>query len=125
MDFAFKKAHYATFNSLFQKEILQIALKCEEINEISLDFIDEIERLDFLQKEELVETGRKKLEEIFKANMVYFLVCHQLWQKFGPEFNFSEINTLKFAIIFKTNKSKPLLKKIGKLLLLQAKVTVL
>ena len=57
--------------------------------------------------------------------MVYFLVCHQLWQKFGPEFNFLEINTLKFAIIFETNKSKSLSKEIEKLLLLQAKVTVL
>ena len=125
MDFVLKKAHHAAFNSLFQKETLQIALKCEEINEMSLDFIDELEQLDFLQKEELAEYERKKLEKIFKANMVYFLVCHQLWQKFGPEFNFLEINTLKFAIIFETNKSKYLIKEIEKLLLLQAKVTVL
>ena len=32
MDFVLKKAHHAAFNSLFQKETLQIALKCEEIN---------------------------------------------------------------------------------------------
>ena len=92
---------------------------------MSLDFNDELEQLTFLQKEELAEYERKKLEKIFKANMVYFLVCHQLWQKFGPEFNFLEINTLKFAIIFETNKSKYLIKEIEKLLLLQAKVTVL
>ena len=125
MDFVLKKAHHAAFNSLFRKETLQIALKCEEINEMSLDFIDELEQLDFLQKEEeSADSKRKKLEEIFK-DMVYFLVCHQLWQKFGPEFNFLEINTLKFAIIFETNKSKYLIKEIEKLLLLQAKVTVL
>ena len=59
MDFVFKKAYYAAFNSLFRKEILQIALKCEEINEMSLDFIDELEQLHFLLKEELAESERK------------------------------------------------------------------
>ena len=126
MDFILKKARYASFNTLFRKEILQIALKCEEINEMSLDFIDELEQLDFLQKEEeLAENEIKKLEEIFKANMVGFLICEQLWQKFGAEFNFLDTHTLKFAIIFETNKSKSLLKEIEKLLFLQAKVTVL
>ena len=39
---------------------------------MSLDFIDELEQLDFLQKEEeSAENKRKKLEEIFKANMVF------------------------------------------------------
>ena len=86
MDFILKKARYASFNTLFRKEILQIALKCEEINEMSLDFIDELEQLDFLQKEEeLAENEIKKLEEIFKANMVGFLICEQLWQKFGGQ----------------------------------------
>ena len=124
MDFVLKKAYYATFNSLFRKEVLQIARKCEEINEMSLEFIEELEDFD-LEKEELAENGRKKLEEIFKANMVHFLICHQLWQKFGLEFNFLEIKTLKFAIIFETNKSKSLIKEIEKLLFLNAKVTVL
>ena len=117
MDFVLKKAHHAAFNSLFRKETLQIALKCEEINEMSLDFIDELEQLDFLQKEEeSAENKRKKLEEIFKANMVGFLICEQLWQKFGEEFNFLDTHTLKFAIIFETKKSKSLLKEIEKLI---------
>ena len=68
---------------------------------MSLDFIIKLGQLDFLQKEELAENERKKLEEIFKEHMVYFLVCHQLWQKFGPEFKFLEMNTLKYAIILK------------------------
>ena len=117
MDFILKKAHYASFNTLFRKEILQIALKCEDINEMSLDFIDELEQLDFLQKEEeLAENEIKKLEEIFKANMVGFLICEQLWQRFGEEFNFLDTHTLKFAIIFETKKSKSLLKEIEKLI---------
>ena len=126
MDFVLRKVRYASYNSLFQKESLQIALKFEEINEMSLDFIIKLEQLDFLQKEEeLAENERKQLEEIFKAHKLYFLVCHLLWQKFGPKFNVLEINTLKYAIIFETNKSKSLLKEIEKLVFLQAKVTVL
>ena len=126
MDFVLRKVHYASYNSLFRKESLQIALKCEEINEMCLDFIINLEQLHFLQKEEeLAENERKQLEEIFKAHKLYFLVCHLLWQKFGPKFNVLEINTLKYAIIFETNKSKSLLKEIEKLVFLQAKVRVL
>ena len=65
------------------------------------------------------------LEQVYKANIKQFLICHQLWQKFGTEFKFLEIVTMKFAIIFEINKTKSYIKEIKKLEILQAKVTVI
>ena len=52
------------------------------------------------------------LEQVYKANIKQFLICHQLWQKFGTEFKFLEIVTMKFAIIFDINKAKIFIKEI-------------
>ena len=54
-----------------------------------------------------------------------FLVCYQLWKKFGHEFFYLENHTMKFSIYFERNKAKTLLSEIKKLLLAEAKVTVL
>ena len=48
------------------------------------------------------------LEQTYKENVKSFLICHQLWQKFGNEFNFLDLVTMKFAIIFEVNKQKAL-----------------
>ena len=94
-------------------------MKCLYILSMSSDII-------FHDKEaELGENERKILEEVYKNNLVHFLICHQLWQKFGSEFNFLEITTMKYAIVFETNKSNSLMKEIEKLTFLNAKVTVL
>ena len=50
---------------------------------------------------------------------------HQLWQKFGNEFDYLDVVTQKFAIIFEMNKAKSFIKEIKKLELLNAKVRVI
>lgn len=85
-----------------------------------------MEQLDFLIKEDqLAESEIKILEEVYKSNLRQFLICHQLWQKFGPEFKFLETTTLKFAVIFEINKTKSFMKEVDRLIFLQAKVTVI
>ena len=65
------------------------------------------------------------LEQAYKENVKPFLICHQLWQKFGNEFNFLDLVAMKFAIIFEVNKTKSFVKEIKKLELLNAKVRVI
>ena len=115
MDFIFKKAYHPSFSRLFRKEILQIAQKCQEHHDICFDFIYDLEQIDFLEKEEeLNQNERMKLENVFKLHKIDFLVCHQLWQKFGPKFKSLEINTVMYAIVYETNKSKSLIKETEK-----------
>lgn len=129
MEFVLRKAKYASSNDLLRRNILEIAQKCEEVadeNGFFLDFIDELEQLEFLKKEEQVQENEIKiLEEVFKSNLRQFLICHHLWQKFGPESKFFEDSTQKYAIIFELNKTKSFIKEIEKLMFLQAKVTVI
>ena len=125
MDLVLNKAHYASYNTMFRRNILSIAQKCEQYHEMSIDFIDELIQIFFPDKEEeLRENERGILEEVYKNNLVHFLICYQLWQKFGLEFNFLE-TTMEYAIVFETNKSKNLTKEIEKLTYLNVKVTVL
>ena len=65
------------------------------------------------------------LEQNYKENIKPFLICSQLWQKFGNEFNFLDLVTMKFAVIFEVNKTKSFNKEIKKIELLSAKVTVI
>ena len=126
MDFVSNKAHFTSYNATFRKNILCIAQKCEELHEMPLEFIEKLEQLIFLDKEEgLGEKERKILEGVYKNNPLHFLICHQLWQKFGPEFVFLGKTTMTFAILYETNKGKSLMKEIKKLTFLNAKVTVL
>ena len=71
------------------------------------------------------ENETKTLENTYKENIKPFLVCHQLWQKFGNEFDYLDVVTQKFAIIFEMNKAKSFIKEIKKLELLNAKVRVI
>ena len=83
-------------------------------------------QLEILTKgEELDENETSIFEQTYKENIKPFLICHQLWQKFRNEFNFLDLVTMKFAIIFETNKTKSFIKEIKKLELLSAKVTVI
>lgn len=65
------------------------------------------------------------LEQNYKENIKPFLICNQLWQKFENEFNFLDLVTMKFAVIFEVNKTKSFNKEIKKIELLSAKVTVI
>ena len=122
MDFVSNKAHFTSYNATFRKNILCIAQKCEELHEMPLEFIEELEKLIFLDKEEeLREKERRILEGVYKNNPLYFLICHQLWRKFGPGFVFLEKTTKAFAILYETTKGKSLMKEIKKLKFLMPK----
>ena len=126
MDFVLNKAHYASYNTMFRRNILTIAQKCEEYHELSINFFNELCQINFLEKEEeLTESKRRILEEVYKNNLVDFLVCHQIWQKFSPEFILLEKTTMAYAIVYEMKKSKSFMTEIEKLSFLHAKVTVL
>ena len=129
MEFVLRKANYASFNGLLRRKVISIAEKCRELSDdpdLFLNFIDDLNQLDFMTKEEeLDENEISMLEQTYKENVKPFLICHQLWQKFGNEFNFLDLVTMRFAIIFEVNKTKSFIKEIKKLELLNAKVTVI
>ena len=129
MEYVLRKANYASFNGLLRRKILSIAEKCNELSDESdlfIGFIDDLNQLEILTKgEELDENETSIFEQTYKENIKPFLICHQLWQKFRSEFNFLDLVTMKFAIIFETNKTKSFIKEIKKLELLSAKVTVI
>ena len=129
MECVLRKANYASFNGLLRRKILSIAEKCNELSDESdlfIGFIDDLNQLEILTKgEELDENETSIFEQTYKENIKPFLICHQLWQKFRNEFNFLDLMTMKFAIIFETNKTKSFIKETKKLELLSAKVTVI
>ena len=57
--------------------------------------------------------------------MELFLICHQLYKKFGVEFHLLQPNTLKFAVIFERNKTESFLKDVEKQKLLTSRISVL
>ena len=128
MEFVLRKTNYASFNGLLRRKILSIAEKCNELGDdpdLFIDFIYDLNELEILNKEEeLDENETQILENTYKENIKPFLVCHQLRQKFGNEFNYLDVTTQKFAIIFEINKAKSFIKEIKKLELLNTKVMV-
>ena len=128
MEFVLRKTNYASFNGLLRRKILSIAEKCNELGDdpdLFIDFIYDLNELEILNKEEeLDENETQILENTYKENIKPFLVCHQLWQKFGNEFNYLDVTTQKFAIIFEINKAKSFIKEIKKLELLNTKIMV-
>ena len=125
MDFCLKKARFASFDSCFQKEIFQISKKVQEIVYIKPQFIEELQ--DFIKEgdEELTPDKIQKFEKILNNNMESFLICHQLFRRFGAEFHFLGTNTLKFAVIFERNKTESFLKDVEKHKLLTSRISVL
>lgn len=70
----------------------------------------------FLKSEDvLLEDERNVLKTFYKNNEKAFLVCHQLWLKFGHEYFYLENKTIKFAILYEINKVATLLDEIKKL----------
>ena len=129
MEFVLRKANYASFSGLLRRKVISIAEKCRELSDdpdLFIDFIDNLNQLEFITKEEeLDENEISMLEKTYKENVKPFLICHQFWQKFGNEFNFLDLVTKKFAIIFEVNQTKSFINEIKKLELLNAKVTVI
>ena len=71
MGFVLNKAYYASYNTIFWINILSIAQKCEENHEMSIDFINELRQIFFLdEEEELGKNERKILEAVYKNNLV-------------------------------------------------------
>ena len=125
MIFVLKKAHFASFDSCFQKEIFQISKKEQEIVYIKPQFIEELQDLIKEGDEELTPDEILKFEEILKNNMESFLICNQLFKKFSVEFHFLKTNTLKFAVIFERNKTESFLKDVEKHKLFTSRISVL
>ena len=78
MIFVLKKAHFASFDSCFQKEIFQISKKEQEIVYIKPQFIEELQ--DFIKEgdEKLTPDEILKFEKKLKSNMESFLICFNL-----------------------------------------------
>ena len=78
MIFVLKKAHFASFDICFQKEIFQISKKEQEIVYIKPQFIEELQ--DFIKEgdEELTPDEILKFEKNLKNKMKSFLICFNL-----------------------------------------------
>ena len=129
MNFACNKANSASYDCSFCQNIVEVCEKCCLYQPDDLDFskfLDEISQLTFLISEDvLLEDDRNILRTFYKNNEKPFLVCNQLWLKFGHEFFYLENNTIKFAVLFEINKVETLSKEIKKLVVANTRVTVL
>ena len=132
MNFVTGKASSASYDCSFRRNIIEVCEKCipqisnQEINEKFKNFFDQISQISFLKSQDLLpENKRDLLKVLYKNNPVPFFVCNQLWIKYGHQFFYLEIETLKFSIAFEINKIETLLKEIKRLSLIDAKVTVL
>ena len=132
MNFVSGKASSASYDCSFRRNIIEVCEKCipqisnQEINEKFKNFFDQISQISFLKSQDLLpENKRDLLKVLYKNNPVPFFVCSQLWIKYGHQFFYLEIETLKFSIAFEINKIETLLKEIKRLSLIDAKVTVL
>ena len=55
MEFVLRKANYASFNGLLRRKVISIAEKCRELSDdphLFINFIDDLNQLDFMTKEE-------------------------------------------------------------------------
>lgn len=87
MEFCNEKAFIAASNISFQKQILQIARRVQEVFYLKQNFIDELIELE-MEGEDLSLQKKIKFEQILKNDMDSFLICDQLFKKFGGEFFF-------------------------------------
>ena len=87
MEFCNEKTFIAASNILFQKQILQIARRVQEVFYLKQNFIDELIELE-MEGEDLSLQKKIKFEQILKNDMDSFLICDQLFKKFGGEFFF-------------------------------------
>lgn len=129
MNFVCNKANSASYDSSFRRNLVEICEKCCNYQPNNADFtkfFEEISLLTFLKSEDiLLEDGRNILKTFYNNNEKPFLVCYQLWLKFGHELFYLENYTIKFAIVFEINKVKTLLNEIKKLIVADTRVMVL
>ena len=126
------KATNTSYDCSFRRNIVEVCEKCllhisnQETNDKFKKFLQELSQISFLTSQDILsEDDRIILKTFYKNNPLSFLVCNQLWMKFGHQFFYLEIETLKFSIVFEVKKVTTLLKEIKKLSLVDAKVTVL
>ena len=129
MEELLRKAHFASLNESLRRNIFQLAETCEEFyseHGFFLNFIEELNNVDFLSKEELLnDTEIRNLEQIYKNHLKRFLICHQIWQKFNSEYILLDNLTFKFVVTYEVNKINSYIKLVNKLEMIQAKVTVI
>lgn len=102
MDFVSQKINSASFDCSFRRNIVGICEKCQLHVADDPDFFtffEDLIQIDFLKSEQLLcEDNRNILKTIYQNNEKAFLVCNQLWLKFGHEFFYLENHTIKYSI---------------------------
>ena len=123
MDFCLREANIAAYDTKFQKETFLIAKKVQEFVFMKQHFIDKLESL--VKEDELNIDERLKFEKVLKNDMESFLICYQLFRKFGNDFYFMEPDTMKFSILSERNKTERFLKDVEKHKILTSRLLVL
>ena len=131
MNFCMKKITDAADNKSFHKGICQIAKKIHEISKCEKEdcevdqFIFAIDHvIKNMKSDEFDVDERAKFIEMSKKYVKTFLVCDQLFKKYGSEFYHLEDCKLKFAIYFEVEKVNSFVENIEKLKFLTAKNAV-
>lgn len=87
MDFVSQKTNSASFDCSFRRNIVEICQKCQfhvPDDQDFFNFSEDLEEIDFLKFEQLLcEEDRETLKTLYQNNEKAFLVCNQLWLKFG------------------------------------------
>lgn len=90
------------------------------------NFSDDLEQISFLTIEQLLHKNQRTIvKSCYQNNKKTFLVCYQLWKKFGHEFFYLEEHIIKYSVYFEMNKVNSLLDTIEIFLSLETKLTVL
>ena len=87
MEFCKEKVHATSSNAEFQKQILSIALRVQEAVFLKQRFIDELIDIKIEEKEVTLEK-KLKFEKVLNNHLELFLICEQLFKKFGHEIFF-------------------------------------
>ena len=90
MDFISIKANSASYDCSFRRNIVEVYEKCHLHQPEDIDFsnfLEELSQIDFSKSEgSLLEDDCNILKTFYQNNEKAFLVCNQLWLKFGHEF---------------------------------------
>ena len=124
MEFCKEKVHATSLNAEFQKQILSIALRVQEAVFLKQRFIDELIDIKIEEKEVTLEK-KIKFEKVLNNHLELFLICEQLFKKFGHEIFFLKNDTLKFAIIYERIKAENFIKDLEKKEAIDSQITVI
>ena len=75
MEFVLNKASYAAYNGILRKYIIEIAEKAEEFCDspgFFVDFLYDLNELQFINQDKLNDFETKELEEVYKKILVHF-----------------------------------------------------